>query len=227
MSSTYFRLLRTFGLAVASSSAALVLTLELQPVLRLGYSVLFLAAVMVSARFGGLWPGLLATVLAFLSLSYFFLPPANSFVVREMSGIFWLVTFVLVAFLISSLNEGRIRAEAKLTIANQSLESRVGERTTQLMRINEELEREITNREQVAIEKERLITELQNALGEVTTLKGLLPICTSCKRIRDTSNGTWNELETYISRRSEATFSHTMCPECARRVYPKYPFMGG
>ena len=74
-------------------------------------------------------------------------------------------------------------------------------------------------RDQVLMEKERLIHELQDALGEVKTLSGLIPICASCKKIRD-DTGYWNQIETYIEARSEAGFSHGICPECAKTLYP-------
>ena len=62
--------------------------------------------------------------------------------------------------------------------------------------------------------------ELTEALGNVKTLSGLLPICASCKKIRD-DQGYWNQLETYIRERSDAEFSHGICPECARKLYPE------
>ena len=61
--------------------------------------------------------------------------------------------------------------------------------------------------------------ELQRALGEVKTLRGLLPICASCKNIRD-DKGYWNKIEFYIADRSEAEFSHSICPDCAQKLYP-------
>jgi hypothetical protein len=66
----------------------------------------------------------------------------------------------------------------------------------------------------------KLIVELQEALGEVKQLSGLLPICASCKKIRD-DTGYWNQIETYISKHSEATFSHSICPECIKKLYPE------
>ncbi len=58
-------------------------------------------------------------------------------------------------------------------------------------------------------------TELQNALDEVKTLSGMLPICAHCKKIRD-DNGYWNKLESYISKHTDATFTHGICPDCAK-----------
>jgi hypothetical protein len=55
----------------------------------------------------------------------------------------------------------------------------------------------------------------------VRELKGLLPICSSCKKIRD-DNGYWNQIENYISRHSRAEFTHSICPDCAKKIYPEY-----
>ena len=71
-----------------------------------------------------------------------------------------------------------------------------------------------------AEERERLILELQNALAEVKALSGLLPICSHCKKIRD-DQGYWNQIEAYIASRSDATFTHGICPECARKFFPE------
>lgn len=70
-------------------------------------------------------------------------------------------------------------------------------------------------------ERERLITELQDALSKVKTLSGLLPICAFCKKIRD-DGGYWHQVEAYIKAHSGANFSHGVCPECAKKHYPEY-----
>jgi len=70
-------------------------------------------------------------------------------------------------------------------------------------------------------ERENLIADLQKALAEVRTLQGLLPICMSCKKIRD-DKGAWTQMEVYISEHTDAEFSHGMCNECAKKLYPKY-----
>lgn len=62
--------------------------------------------------------------------------------------------------------------------------------------------------------------ELRQALSEVKILSGFLPICASCKKIRD-DNGYWNQIEAYISEHSDAEFSHGICPECAGKLYPE------
>jgi two-component system, response regulator PdtaR len=70
-----------------------------------------------------------------------------------------------------------------------------------------------------AKERERLIKQLEQALNEVKKLSGLLPICSSCKKIRD-ENGHWQPIEDYIHSHSEADFSHGICPECGPKLYP-------
>ena len=78
---------------------------------------------------------------------------------------------------------------------------------------------DITERKQAEQERERLITQLQDALARVKTLTGLLPICASCKKIRE-DNGTWSNIELYIQNHSEAQFTHGFCPDCVKRLYP-------
>jgi PleD family two-component response regulator len=65
-------------------------------------------------------------------------------------------------------------------------------------------------------EQDRLIQKLQDALAEIKTLKGFIPICASCKKIRD-DEGYWNQLEAYISKHTEAIFTHGICPQCAEK----------
>jgi hypothetical protein len=72
-----------------------------------------------------------------------------------------------------------------------------------------------------ARDRERLILQLQDALAQVKTLQGLLPICASCKKVRD-DRGYWSQIETYIGNHSGAEFTHGLCPECALKLYPEY-----
>ena len=71
-----------------------------------------------------------------------------------------------------------------------------------------------------AIERQRLTTELQMAMDHIKQLEGMLPICSACKKIRD-DMGHWNSIETYISNHSEIVFSHGICPDCAKKLYPE------
>lgn len=68
--------------------------------------------------------------------------------------------------------------------------------------------------------------QLQKALDEIRQLHGILPICASCKKIRD-DQGFWHAVETYVQRHSEAEFTHSICPGCREKLYPQYPEMDG
>jgi PAS domain S-box-containing protein len=81
--------------------------------------------------------------------------------------------------------------------------------------------RNITDRKRAEEERERLITELKDALADVKLLSGLVPICANCKKIRD-DQGYWTQIESYIQDRSSAKFSHSICPDCAVKLYPDY-----
>jgi len=82
--------------------------------------------------------------------------------------------------------------------------------------------RDISQKRQAELEREQMIAQLQEALAKVKVLSGLLSICASCKKIRD-EQGRWEMLEVYIRDRSEADFSHGLCPECFKKLYPDYP----
>lgn len=70
-------------------------------------------------------------------------------------------------------------------------------------------------------DKEKLIRKLEKALAEVRTLEGFLPICAHCHKVRD-DKGYWERIEKYIQDRTEARFSHSVCPDCAKKLYPEY-----
>ena len=70
-------------------------------------------------------------------------------------------------------------------------------------------------------EREKLVADLQQALAEIKTLHGILPICSHCKKIRD-GEGAWHQLEAYISTHSDTQFSHGLCEDCAKTLYPEY-----
>lgn len=78
--------------------------------------------------------------------------------------------------------------------------------------------RDLKNSEEELIREKEMLKE---ALGHIKTLKGMLPICAACKKIRDDS-GYWNHIEVYIRDHSEAEFSHSICPECANKLYTKF-----
>ncbi len=77
---------------------------------------------------------------------------------------------------------------------------------------------DVTERRRAAEERERMINELKEAFANVKTLRGLIPICASCKKIRD-DKGYWRQVEVYVRDRSEAEFSHGICPDCMKKLY--------
>jgi GAF domain-containing protein len=95
----------------------------------------------------------------------------------------------------------RARVEVELEQHRSHLEELVRERTAELERVNR---------------------ELRQALVDVKVLRGMLPICASCKRVRD-DGGYWEQIEAYVTQRSEAEFTHGICPECVVRLYPDRP----
>jgi PAS domain S-box-containing protein len=80
---------------------------------------------------------------------------------------------------------------------------------------------DITERKRIETERENLILELQSAIEHIKTLKGIVPICANCKKVRD-DQGYWEQVESYISRNSDARFSHGVCPDCIEKLYPRH-----
>lgn len=76
----------------------------------------------------------------------------------------------------------------------------------------------VEKRKKATVDREKLIEELQEAVDNIKTLSGLVPICASCKKIRD-DQGYWNQIESYIEKHSDAQFSHGICQECAEELY--------
>ena len=121
----------------------------------------------------------------------------------------------------------RKQAEKALQRAHDELEVKVQKRTKDIVQVNETLHHEIQERKQTEKqlkineeEMEKLILSLQKTLAEIKTLKGILPICSFCKKIR-TDNGCWDKLEVYVMQHTDADFSHGVCPECYGKNYPK------
>lgn len=77
--------------------------------------------------------------------------------------------------------------------------------------------RETLKTKNIIVQKNK---ELQNAINEIKQLKGILPLCSFCKKIRDDS-GYWEQVDVYIQKHSEANISHSLCPECMKKHYPE------
>lgn len=130
---------------------------------------------------------------------------SNSPAIWHIRGLGLLVSLtmaLLIWFLVR--NPMRLRlmvreATAALEDARTNLEQRVAKRTAELQQTND---------------------DLHDALNKVKTLSGLLPICASCKKVRD-DQGYWNQIEDYLKEHSDADFSHSICPECMEKLYPE------
>lgn len=163
-------------------------------------------------------------------LSYipFVIITAGSLSVRffvEGGFLFNVLGFISLFFIGVLLRAGKVMHTASVRsfefgIRNELLNKELREILVIREQLNEQLQKEIVERKLNEKEREKLICELQKALEEITTLKGVIPICLHCKGIRD-DKGYWKKLEQYITEHSEAEFSHGICPECARKLYPE------
>jgi len=79
--------------------------------------------------------------------------------------------------------------------------------------------RDVTEWRRTEQERDALIAELQQALSSVRTLSGLIPICAACKKVRD-DQGYWQQVEEFVRDNSDADFTHALCPECIKKLYP-------
>lgn len=113
----------------------------------------------------------------------------------------------------------RKRNELALRQAHDQLELRVADRTAELQTANEQLLDEIRRRERIQEQQSQTLAELKQAMKDIKTLSGLIPICSSCKKVRD-DDGFWNQIESFISDHSGAMFSHGICPDCKDVLYP-------
>ena len=107
----------------------------------------------------------------------------------------------------------------RLRMHIDNLEEIVRLRTSKLTTTNENLNSEIKTRKESEAEKEVLIMELKEALQEIKTLRGILPLCSFCKKIRNDKDE-WEHVDSYIHKNSEADISHSVCPECIKKYYP-------
>ena len=134
--------------------------------------------------------------------------------------VFRSVCAVIIAYgMIRALAVFEWETAEELRKSRDTLEHTVQERTKDLIDTNARLENVLVKRMRIEKEREKLITELRHALDRVKQLSGLLPICSSCKKIRN-DKGYWSQIEEYIKDHSEADFSHGICPECAKKLYP-------
>ncbi len=157
---------------------------------------------------GLIWVGLSILLSGFFFLSPFFHSYGIGVSIR------FLFTYIIVAIISFGLESSRskyhkdlLNKKKQVTYTNHLLD-----------KANRNLVKENKQHKLTEREKERKIVQLQQALIEIKTLQGLLPICSSCKKIRD-DKGYWNQIEGYIQKHSDAKFSHGLCPECSDKIY--------
>ncbi len=122
-----------------------------------------------------------------------------------------------------SMEKRYIRKDGSIVWVNLTVSS-IFEKSEQSNRQIAAVE-DITERKRAEEHRDKLIADLQKALSEVKTLRGFLPICSHCKKIRD-DKGYWDQIESYIHKHSDAEFSHGICPECAEKHYPDMDLYG-
>jgi hypothetical protein len=130
-----------------------------------------------------------------------------------------IIETLLIIALIASIIKRRA-AETELKHSYNILEIKVQERTSELSEINRKLEMEIQERIKAELSQKELINKLQSALDEIRTLQGILPICSSCKKIRN-DEGYWEQIESYFNDHIGTEFSHGLCPDCVKKLYPE------
>ncbi|HCL00089.1 MAG TPA: hypothetical protein DHW42_08310 [Candidatus Marinimicrobia bacterium] len=113
-----------------------------------------------------------------------------------------------------------ISAKDEIGQLSRAFDKMTGDLRKSVVSINE-LNKEVTERKRVEQEREKLIGELTEALNKVKQLGGMLPICANCKKIRD-DDGYWQQIEAYISEHADVEFSHGLCPDCVKELYPEY-----
>jgi len=123
-----------------------------------------------------------------------------------------------------TIGEGRFDTKAKVPSKDEigslakSL-NRMAKNLKDTMTSRDNLVSEVKQRKKAEEEKEKIIFELNKALSEIKTLRGILPLCSFCKKIRD-DTGYWEMVDVYIHKHSQADISHSICPDCAKEHYP-------
>ncbi len=169
-------------------------------------------------------------------------PLISFFLLGRTEGVCWSVGILFLAVTIFYLPHGYAYADAfkvrfvltylivsAITYWFEHFRHRYRQEMASRQRLLEEekrlLNQQVEERLRAEQEKEAVIAQLQQALEEVRTLQGMVPICIHCKKIRD-DVGFWQKIEQYIEARTEARFSHGLCPSCAKRLYPDLALWG-
>jgi PAS domain-containing protein len=120
----------------------------------------------------------------------------------------------------------RRETQAEIDVARETVPTHFEVRLSDMLDVSEKYTfsivvlRDITKQTQATAQLNETITRLGQALSEVRRLSGLLPLCSSCKKVRD-DRGYWHQVEQYITERTGDLVSHSICPECVRKLYPE------
>ena len=120
----------------------------------------------------------------------------------------------------------RRKAERELRQLRDRLEMKTDELVADLARTNAALRIEIEGRTRLTEEREKLVSELQDATRRLKAVSGVLPICATCKKVRDGYGG-WQSIESYLKALSDAGFSHSICPDCEKKLYEELQMVRG
>jgi K+-sensing histidine kinase KdpD len=172
--------IRSTLLVLVSVGVATLLTFPFRYATVHNLGLFLIAAVMISARFGGFTTGIAGALLASFSFDWFFDQNPHQ-IDLDNAALIRALAFLGFAILVASIEKQRQRAVFSLEHSN---------------------------------------CELQRALAEVKTLRGILPICSYCKQIR-AEDGAWIQMELYIHEHTHANFSHGMCPVCYKKHFPE------
>jgi hypothetical protein len=197
---------------------ALYLWPENSPVYQLIWPVCILPLASVAVAAYCTWT---ASYLSYLILSAV---PVSLRLLAEGGLAFSVLGLLGLFFTVILARTGKVMHEASVStlvvgLRNQALSAVLSDEKAKVDELNAQLQLEVTERaysqQQLGLRNQ----ELERALGNVKQLSGLLPICGSCKKIRN-DKGYWEQIEAFIRHRSEAQFSHGICPDCAKRQFP-------
>ncbi len=128
-------------------------------------------------------------------------------------------------YILKPFHEAEIQAAVEIALQRRTIEMELKQAHEALKETNRNLELEIKRRQLAEEEKDSAIAKLQKVILKLNSLKGLLPICAACKRVKDVK-GHWRSVESYVSEHSDADFTHDICPECAKKLYPDVDISG-
>ena len=157
-------------------------------------------------------------------------PHFNPSLTTQFIRISVVIGLLFIVAYISSFTAGKLKhSRDRLRRQNKELEEKTIQLENSRQELNEahngletmvaKLKTEIAERKRAEEEREKLINELKKALEEIKTLRGILPLCSFCKKIRD-DKGYWEQVDVYIHKHLQADVSHGVCPECAKKYYP-------